>query len=174
MSLAGADTGQPPAQPPRGLGGAYHWLMEAMGLLAGTIIGAQALLVTYDVASRNLGVGMAPWALEVTEYGLTLATFLAAPWVLYHGAHVRIDVLLRTLPATAGRVLEFIVDSLGLIICLALVYLSFFAADEARDFGSVIVKVLMVPEWWMLVPVVLCFSLLAIEFARRLVRIWRG
>lgn len=174
MSLAGADIGQPAAQPPRGLGGVYHWLMETLGLLAGAIIGAQALLVTYDVASRNLGVGTAPWGLEVTEYGLTLATFLAAPWVLYHGAHVRIDMLFRALPAAAARVLDLIVNLLGLVICLVFFYLAVMATDEARTFGSIIVKVLMVPEWWVMVPMLISFGLLALEFGRRLFSTWRG
>lgn len=163
MSLPGADD----AQAPRARG-VYHWLMEGLGLLAGLILGAQALLITYDVISRNVGVATAPWALEITEYGLSLATFLAAPWVLYHAAHVRIEILVGFLPKRAGRVVEFVADTVGLLICGVFVYLSVGTAISTRDFGSVIVKMLAVPEWWLMVPVVVSFSLLTAEFGRRL------
>ncbi len=152
----------------------YHLLMEALGILAGAILGILALLITYDVIARNTALPGVRWAMEVSEYGLTFGTFLAAPWVLYHSAHIRIDMLLRTLPPGGARILELMADTLGLLINAAFTYLTALVMAEAYKLGSVQYKVLVIPEWWLLLPVGLCFLLLCVEFGHRLVRAWRG
>lgn len=172
--MQGAGAASWPAGAKTGLAGFYHLLMEALGILAGAILGALALLVTYDVIARNTTLPGVEWAMEVSEYGLTFGTFLAAPWVLYHSAHIRIDMLLSALPPGGARALELIADTLGLLISVAFTYLTVLVAVEAYRLGSVQYKVLVIPEWWLLLPVCLCFLLLCIEFGRRLVLAWRG
>lgn len=152
----------------------YHWLMEGCGLFSGLVFGGIAVLVTVDVICRNLFGWALPWSLEVSEYGLPLATFTAAPWVLYHGAHVRIDMLLRALPAGAARTLALVVEAFGGIVSAVFLYLTAAAALQSGRLGSMVLKVLVFPEWWLFVPVVFCFALLTAEFARRFVRALRG
>ena len=48
---------------------------------------------------RNFGFGGLPWSNEVSEYILYLVTLLSAPWLLRRGQHIRVDILLRALPA---------------------------------------------------------------------------
>lgn len=152
----------------------YHWLMEGCGLFSGLLFGAVAVLITIDVIGRNLlGSGM-PWSLEASEYGLPLATFMAAPWVLYHSAHVRVDILLRTLPKRAAKMLELVVEALGGCICAALFYLTVAAALQSQHLGSMVLKVLVFPEWWLFIPVVFCFALLSVESVHRFIRTLRG
>ena len=57
-----------------------------------------ALLVTGDVLGRNLGLGTLPWIVEASEYGLPLATFLIAPWLLARGSTSGVDALLSGRP----------------------------------------------------------------------------
>ena len=57
----------------------YRFLMQACGALAAALIGVVVLLVSFDVVARNVGAFSLPWIVEVTEYALPLATFLAAP-----------------------------------------------------------------------------------------------
>jgi TRAP-type C4-dicarboxylate transport system permease small subunit len=172
--MQGADAAHWPGEPHGRLAGIYHLLMEMLGVVAGVILGALALLITYDVVARNITLPTVGWALEITEYGLTVGTFLAAPWVLYHGAHIRIDMLHRALPAKGAQALELIVNFLGLSISASFAYLTVVVAAEAYRLGSVQYKVLVVPEWWLLIPVAISFLLLCIEFARRLAFAWRS
>ena len=79
------------------LGRGYGAALDACGLLAGITILAIAVMVCIDVAIRNIGLGNFPWLIEVAEYAIYGATFLAAPWVLHLGAHVRVDIALRWL-----------------------------------------------------------------------------
>ena len=77
--------------------------------MAGVSLGLIALTVTLDVGLRNLGWGNLPWLIEVAEYTLFVSTFLAAPWVLSLGAHVRVDVLVSALPRDAAVAVDFLV-----------------------------------------------------------------
>lgn len=149
---------------------AYGWLMEGLGLLAGLAFAAMALLIGGDVLLRNLALGNLPWVIEVAEYLLYLATFAAAPWVLYHGGHVRVDLLVTQLPPRAGRLLELLTDTIGLAICLLLAWYGARAALEAQAIGALVFKELVLPEWPLLAVIPVAAGLLALEFVRRLAR----
>ena len=147
---------------------AYRLVLQASAWAAALLLGAIALLVTLDVVVRNLGLGTLAWVLEVSEYSLPVAPLLVAPWLMHRNQHVRLDALLTSLPRGAARTLERCADVLGLAICAVfVVYGSRLVLDSAR-LGSMVVKTLAIPEWWQYALVPVCFSLLAIEFLRRL------
>jgi TRAP-type C4-dicarboxylate transport system permease small subunit len=147
---------------------AYEGLLHAGAVVAAVLLGALAVLVTGDVTARNVGLGTVPWITEVSEYCLPVATFLIVPWLLHRGEHVRIDVLLLTLPHAAGRALERVADALGLLVCLVFVVYGLKAVASSAQQGSLVIKAIVFPEWWLYAPVSPCFALLAVEFARRL------
>lgn len=149
---------------------AWSRLMSACGTLAALALGAMALLVTGDVLIRNLTSAALPWVLEMSEYTLPFATFLAAPWILHRNQHVRLDVLLTSLPPGAARALERAVDALGLAISLVLTWYGFAALADSYRQDSLVIKTFTFAEWWLFVPLVLCFTLLSAEFVRRLAR----
>jgi TRAP-type C4-dicarboxylate transport system permease small subunit len=152
----------------------YMRLLEGCGLLAGLTIGALAVLISVDIVGRNLGLFNFPWLLEVSEYCLYGSTFIAAPWVLHLGAHVRVDVLVEALPRAAARGLEVVVDCIGGAVSLVLGYYGLRATADAFRLGSRVAKELTVPEWWLLVIIPLSAALLAVEFGRRIVRAVHG
>lgn len=150
------------------IGRAYHRLLQAGAVGAAGILGALAALVTADVAGRNLGLGTLPWILEVSEYSLPLATFLIAPWLLARGQHVRLDVVVAALPPGWARALDRLASGLGLAVSLVFVVYGLRAIASSAGQGSLVIKTLVFPEWWLYAPVPPCFALLAVEFARRL------
>jgi TRAP-type C4-dicarboxylate transport system permease small subunit len=147
---------------------AYTRVLHAAAVVAAVLLGAVALLVTGDVLARNLGLGTLPWILEVSEYSLPLATFLVAPWLLHRGEHVRLDIVLTAFPSAGGRALERVADGVGLLISLVFVVYGTKAILSSMLQGSMVIKILVFPEWWMYTPVPPCFALLAVEFGRRL------
>ena len=146
----------------------YARLLNACGTLAGLIFAAMAVLVSTDVLIRNLGIGNFPWVIEVVEYALFVATFMATPWVLHEAAHVRVDLLVTSVPPRIARSMELAMDATGLAICLTFLYYGFAAALDAYRIGSLIFKELIVAEWWLLAVIPASMLLLAIEFLRRL------
>jgi TRAP-type C4-dicarboxylate transport system permease small subunit len=147
---------------------AYNFLMQACGVLAALAIGTVALLVTGDVVARNLGLPFFPWVVEVSEYSLPLATFLAAPWLLYRNEHVRLDMLLGAVPRSAARLLDALADLVGIAVSLVFVWYGVRVIADSRALGSMVFKTLVFPEWWLFIPVPVCFALLAVEFVRRM------
>lgn len=150
------------------IGRAYGRALHACAVVAALLLGVVALLVTGDVVARNLGLGTLPWIIEVSEYSLPLATFLVAPWLLHRGEHVRFDTLLTALPAAAGRALERIANGMGLVICAVFVVYGAKAVAGSAQQGSLVIKAIVFPEWWLYAPVPACFALLGVEFVRRL------
>lgn len=127
-----------------------------------------AVLVTLDVVMRNVGLGTFAWVNEVSEYSLPVATLLVAPWLLHRNEHVRLDVLLVSLPASAARALGKACDVIGIAICAVFVWYSIRLILDSSRIDSMMVKTLAIPEWWQYALVPVSFSLLAVEFARRL------
>jgi TRAP-type C4-dicarboxylate transport system permease small subunit len=147
---------------------AYRSFLHACAVVAAVLLGLAALLVTGDVVARNVGLGTLPWILEVSEYVLPLATFLVAPWLLRNGQHVRLDAVLTAVPPGLARTLERFADAIGLAVCAVFVVYGAKAIASSAQQGSLVIKSVVFPEWWLYAPVPVCFALLAVEFVRRL------
>ncbi|HEY9281269.1 MAG TPA: TRAP transporter small permease [Eoetvoesiella sp.] len=147
---------------------AYRYLVLGTGIAAAFLFGLMAILVCADVLLRNVGGASMPWSVEVTEYMLMVAAFLAAPWVLYTNDHIRVDVLVRGLPPRVQLWLALAGDVVCLFICLVLAWESVLGVLDSRAQGGLVFKVLVFPDWWLGLPMVFCFILLTIEFARRI------
>jgi TRAP-type transport system small permease protein len=150
---------------------AYGWLLDLLMSVACLLLLAMALLIGADVATRNVGLGGLPWANEICENILYLLTLLSAPWLLRQGQHIRVDILLRAVPARIGWLAEWVGDVLGLACSLYFVWYGLAVTAASYRAGAVSIKTLITPEWWLLAPLPFAFLLLAIEFAFRMHRL---
>jgi TRAP-type transport system small permease protein len=151
-----------------------HWysrLLEALTLLACLLLLTMTLLIGADVLLRNVGLGGIAPSNELSEDIIYLMTLLAAPGLLRQGQHIRIDIVLRVLPLEVGWLLEWISDILGLICCLYFVWYGTRVAAASFASGALSIKTLIIPEWWLLVPMPIAFVLLSIEFVFRMHRL---
>lgn len=163
--------------------------MKAVSVLYGRLLGALALagcavlflmmaVICVDVLLRNVRIvpGMLglPWANEVTEYALYFITLLTAPWLLRQGQHIRIDIVLRAVPPRLAWCCEWAVDVLALACCFAMVVYGVKAVLSSLAIQGMVVKVLTVPEWWLLAPLPVAFALLAVELLFRMHRLYAG
>jgi TRAP-type transport system small permease protein len=148
----------------------FALLVAALGAVFAVIIAFIALSVTGDNLMRNFGLGNIPWLNEVIEYLLYTGTFLAAPWALRLGAHVRVDILVSSLPRAAAQRLEIVLDILGLIISGMLFYYGVVAVYDSWVAEAKQYKMLTVSEWLLLVPFAVACLLIAIEFIFRILR----
>jgi TRAP-type C4-dicarboxylate transport system permease small subunit len=143
------------------------FLCTLFGLLLGLII----VLICLDVALRNLGLGSLPWLIELSEYILYAGTFLAAPWVLRQGSHVRVDMIFVALPKRLAVRLEQVVDLCGLGISLMLVYYGSAVVADAWRGDMVAYKTWYVPEWLLFLAIPAGALLLSVEFVLRILRV---
>jgi len=142
-------------------------LFDLFAALAALVLLAMVVLVTADIVLRNLGTGGFVWATEVSEYALYLITLLVAPWLLRRGQHIRVDLILGLLPARMVWIVEAASDVVGLAVCLVMLRYGLGMAFDSWRIGSITIKNLVFPEWWLLAPLPVAFALLAAEFVFR-------
>lgn len=163
------DTGRSPQARQPSFGAClYRGVMIGTGVIAAVLFAAMALLVCADVFLRNLGITSIPWSVEVTEYMLMVSAFLAAPWLVYTNDHIRVDIVLRGLSGAARRVADVVGNVVCLAISLVLAVQSVAGMLDSAQQGGMIFKVLVFPDWWLAIPMVVSFILLSVEFVRRL------
>jgi TRAP-type transport system small permease protein len=158
----------------RRLNDLFGVLIAALALVGCALLFAMMVMICADVGLRSLRVGAVPWANEVSEYILYVATFLSAPWLLRLGKHIRLDLVLRSLPKSVGWSVEWLVDLVGVATCatLALAGWRILLASQAN--GNIVIKTIAFTEWWLLIPIPATFLLLAIEFLFRMYRLTLG
>jgi TRAP-type transport system small permease protein len=152
----------------------YGRLLDVLMAAACLLLLAMTLLIGADVMGRNAGLGGIPWSGEISEDILYLLTLLTAPWLLRQGQHIRVDILLRALPARIGWLLEWLGDLLGLACSLYFVWYGWKVLAASYSSGAISIKTLVTPEWWLLVPLPVAFLLFAIEFLFRMRRLARS
>ena len=155
----------------------YGRLLEVFAAVACALIFGMTLMICADVFLRNVRafpIAGLEWANEISEAMLFLVTLLTAPWLLRRGQHIRVDIVLRAVPRRAGWIFEWVVDALGLACCLVIALYSARAALASFNAGSVSIKTLVTPEWWLLSALPVAFFALAIEMLFRMRRLALG
>jgi TRAP-type transport system small permease protein len=156
----------------------YGRLLEALAWVACLLVLAMTLMICLDVLLRNVAIiptmrGL-DWSNDLTEAMLYLITMLAAPWLLHRGQHIRVDILLRAIPKRVAWYCEWLADIVGLACCVVMVMYGTKMTVASYVSGSLSVKALITPEWWILAPLPAAFALLAIEMLFRLRRLRFG
>jgi TRAP-type transport system small permease protein len=151
------------------LRGLHAALMRLCGGLAAAVVALITVLVCADVIGRNLGWRTLPWVNEVTEYALPIVTLFAAPWLMWRNQHVRLDLLGAMLSPAAQRRVDRASAAVGLLVSLLMVWYAVRMLQDSRSAGSLMLKALVFPEWWLFIPVPIGFGLLALECGRRLI-----
>jgi TRAP-type C4-dicarboxylate transport system permease small subunit len=157
-----------------GLSRLFGRLLNAFALLAALTLLAMVVLVAADIVLRNVARAGFPFANEMTEYALYVITLLTAPWLLRRGQHVRLDLVLTFVPPRAAWMMEAAADVIGFSVCLVMMCYGFKMAADSAALGSLTIKNLVFPEWWLLAPLPVCFALVAAEFVFRFDRLMRG
>jgi len=101
---------------------AFEVLLDRLMIFACLLLLAMTLLIGADVFTRNTGLGSVSWSNEVSENILYLLTLLSAPWLLRRGQHIRVDILLRAVPARIGWYMEWVGDLIGFACSLYFVW----------------------------------------------------
>ena len=157
---------------------AYGRLLEALALVACALVLGMTLMICADVLLRNVrivpGVAGLAWSNEISEGMLYLLTMLTAPWLLRRGQHIRVDILLRAVPNRVGWIFEWITDTVGLACCLVIAFYGARAALASYKAGSMSIKTLITPEWWLLSVLPVAFLALSLEMLFRMRRLALG
>jgi TRAP-type C4-dicarboxylate transport system permease small subunit len=146
----------------------YGRLLDLMLAVACALLLGMTLLIGSDVLLRNVGAGGIPPSNELSEYGLYLSTILAAPGLLRRGQHIRVDIILQAMPPRLAWYFEWVGDIVGILCSVLFVWYGVRVTLASYTAGAVSIKTLVLPEWWIMAPMPVCFLMLAIEFIFRM------
>ncbi|MFH1488810.1 MAG: TRAP transporter small permease [Pseudomonadota bacterium] len=149
-------------------------IIKFFGIIAGVIFAFMALIVTYNVIMRYFFARPPVWAIEITEYSMVYATFLAAAWILSVDGHVKIDILTIGLPSRSQRTLRVAVSFLGIVTCALL---GWFAVKSTHDLFArevIMMKMMPWPKWVMVAPIPVGILLTLIQFIRNFIALLHG
>ena len=154
---------------------AYNALINLLRILAGVVVFGIFVLICVDVLLRLLGgyVGMQPWtySVPVVEYGLLWFAMLAAPYLVRIKGHVFIEAVTSIVPPRVRWGMEKL-SYLGCIIAACIfAWYSWGVLLEAMQRGTLDIRAEEIPLWYLILPMPICFALVAIEFIRYLVGI---
>ena len=99
---------------------------------------------------------------------MMLSTFLGAPWLLHAHGHVQVDILPRMLAPINESRLAAIANIAGLAITGLLFWRACLVTVDTWQLGSIVFKNLVFPEWYLLVPILICLGMCCLEFMLRL------
>ncbi|MEM7710944.1 MAG: TRAP transporter small permease [Pseudomonadota bacterium] len=155
-------------------------LYRAAAVLAAAFIAGLCLLIVAQVllnAGTRLGLPLPatiPSYADFAGYMLAAGTFLALPWTLRSGGHVRVSLVTSRLPVRAQWAVELAV--LALAACM-IGYALWFAAlllEESHRFGDTSPGIVAIPLWIPQIAMVLGLGLLLVALLDSLIQTWRS
>lgn len=138
----------------RGLDRLYRLSLVAAALSLLTILVIVLVQVAFNLVDRALQLGgavpvglMIPSYAEIAGYLLAAASFLALAGSFRAGAHIRVNLLLRRLPAGLRHWMELGCLSLALVVALLFVWFFARLAWGSFRFGDVSPGLMAIPLW---------------------------
>jgi C4-dicarboxylate transporter DctQ subunit len=149
---------------------AYDAVLYGMAWLAGVLIAAMMIAITADVVLRNLGYQSSAHIFSFTEYALLVVPCLGAPWLVREKGHVYVEIIFMYLDPRRRAALRMAIAVLCIVVCLVLAWYG--TQVTLRDFvgNEKDVRSLDMPRWMVVGFIPLSFAMMAVEFARFLVR----
>jgi TRAP-type C4-dicarboxylate transport system permease small subunit len=125
------------------------WLVRILCVLAIVVMAVMALGVSAEVILRMFKFPSIMGLIELTEYGLFISTFFAAPHLLRTNEHIRVDIVMsRADPATARRV-EYLVLLSIIGVSILTGFVGSVILIKNLQAGTLIFKDLIIPQWWL-------------------------
>lgn len=148
-------------------------LYTLSGMLAGVFLVLICVLIVAQIVARQFGT-MIPSTDEFAAYCMAASGFLALPYALMRGAHIRVELLFRILPQRCLFAVEVLSNAVGLLIAAYLAWYCGLFVLESYEFKEVSPGLLPIPMWMPQVPMVLGTSILVIAMAERLALVCMG
>jgi C4-dicarboxylate transporter DctQ subunit len=149
---------------------AYDAVLYGMAWLAGALMVAMMAMIVADVVLRNLGYQSSAHFFTFTEYFLLLIPLLGAPWLVREKGHIYIELVVVALPPRVQRALVRVV----VVVCIAVagILAWYGGAITLQDYAGneKDVRSFDMPRWLLTLSMPVSFGMMALEFARLLVR----
>lgn len=145
-----------------------HGLITDLGYLAAALgLAGMGALYCMEVVFRYFLNAPTRWSLEVVTSLMLAVVFLAIPHAVRGGMHIAVTLLADLYPGHVRR-LAFALNSIGLVLCSFVAYVSL-GENLAQYAGSIeTIGNLVFPKWWLSVFITYGFANSALWYLRLL------
>ena len=152
--------------------------IKKVNLICATIAGILILFVNFsiflDVFFRYFFSRPSVWITEVSTYLFLYIIFLATPFALQQGQHIKVTFLRYSLSVAASRLLDLFCSILAMIFCAVLLWQASRMTWEAYEENWVSPTVLNAPLVYVYIVMVVGSTLLLATFLLRAILEFRG
>lgn len=142
--------------------------------LAGLLLLFSVAIITLQIILRSFfGLGMSG-IYEVATFCVVWSVFLTAGLGVKRNLHVRVDILMRVVPAKVAFIMEMLVCVVLAITGAALLVSGWYLVQESLIFGDATLGSIRIPMWIPQLIVPISGVLVLIHTALRVVGVWRG
>lgn len=149
----------------RALERACTWLAVGGGvvMLAFTAVSVGSILSRTFLGSPLVG------DFELTERGTAIAVFAMLPYCHLRGGNVVVDMFVGMFPAAVRRALAVLGEVLFAVVAALMTWRLALGGINQYDFNDMSMM-LLIPTWWMFVPIVASMALLTLVCVARAAR----
>ena len=148
----------------------YDRLMYGMAWTAGVLMALMMITICVDVLLRNLGFQSSAHLFTFTEYALLIVPCLGAPWLVRERGHVYVEIVLMHLSGANRRRLSMLVGLFCIAVCAVIAWYGFDVTWTNYTRNDVDVRSMDMPRWMVVIFIPLAFAMMALEFARHMLR----
>jgi C4-dicarboxylate transporter, DctQ subunit len=145
----------------------FDRLLDGLALIAALMIVFTMIAVSLDVCLRFFFNAPLLGITEITEYMMLYTCMLGAAWLLRSDGHVSIDIVTNLLPGKARKGLFVVATLVCAVTCAYIAYWGAVTTWDHFERGIRDFKILEIPKWTFLVSLPIGFTLLTIEFLRK-------
>jgi TRAP-type C4-dicarboxylate transport system permease small subunit len=150
------------------LGKAFDKLIYAMAFLGGVMLMFAMAAVCLDVIMRYFFARPLSWVLQVCEYILLYAPFLATAWVLRGDGHIKVDIVLSLMRPSFQRFIHVLSSILGFIVMAVITYYGMELVIELYRSNQPTLGSYRFPQFAITLAVPLGSMAMAVQFLRGL------
>ncbi len=132
--------------------------------MAGWIVVAMMLTISFDVAMRYLFNAPTTWSFEVNRYMLIMVVFMGGPWTLTAGGHVSVDLFTENMDSKKRVLLDIVTSIMACIYMLMFTWESVVFTWDAWENAIRSTEYLAWPLWPIRIFLVIGGGLLSIQY----------
>ena len=141
-------------------------ICDFLAVLAGIYLVAIMFGIVFNALARTFGFSGSSHIFTFAEFGLLYIVMAASPWLVREKGHVFIELLTAIVPKRGQSGFSRFVSALCVVICVLLTWYTWGATAKAYRFGDAEMRSLDMPKFLLLGAMPICFSLMAVQFAR--------
>lgn len=148
-------------------------IYAAAGAAAAVFLASIAALISAQIAARLIGMHV-PASDDIAGWLMAASVFLALPYALNKGDHIRVTLLTGKLPPVWQRAFEIATAIGGVGLTGFMAYNATAFVYKSYALGDVAMGELAIPMWIPQIPLAVGFVILFVAFIDMLVRVLAG